>query len=79
MFYPDLIDPYHPPSYRLDPDPQSKDTVIIRFCAGPPYEDIGFRIVKDDWDYSYKKGFKYQFDRGVLQLWFRFKRDVYKR
>jgi hypothetical protein len=33
--------------------------------AGPPYEDIAFRIVDKEWDYSAKRerGFKSTFDK----------------
>jgi hypothetical protein len=38
------------PSYRVEPDPSgSKDTCILVFTAGPPYEDIAFRIVNKEW------------------------------
>jgi hypothetical protein len=38
---------------------------LIRFIAGPPYEDIAFRIVDKEWDYSAKRdrGFKSSFDK----------------
>lgn len=69
LFYPDLLDPLKAPTYRLQEDPEGDgSTVLLRFSAGPPYEDIAFRIVKRDWEYSYKRGFRSSFDRGVLQL-----------
>lgn len=40
---------------------------MIVFTAGPPYEDIAFRIVRRPWEYSHRKGFRSMFDRGVLQ------------
>lgn len=55
------------PIYRLDKIPGDEDTVIIVFSAGPPYEDIAFRIVRKAWDYSHRRGFRSTFDRGVLQ------------
>jgi hypothetical protein len=79
IFYPDLIDPSDQPKYIVEPDGDSSDTVIIRFVGGPPYEDLAFRIVKQDWEYSHKKGFRSSFDRGVLQVWFQFKRNFYRR
>lgn len=43
----------------------------------PPYEDIAFRIVNREWERSHKKGFK--FERGILRLYFNFKRYRYLR
>ncbi|KAL1925562.1 uncharacterized protein VTP21DRAFT_445 [Calcarisporiella thermophila] len=79
IFYPDLIDKSKAPTYRIEKDPTSDETVILRFIAGPPYEDVAFRIIKREWEYSHKKGFRSSFDRGVLQLWFRFKRQFYRK
>lgn len=55
------------PTYRLQKDPSDPDTQIIVFTAGPPYEDIAFRIVRKPWEYSHRRGFRSTFDRGVLQ------------
>ncbi|KAH9274936.1 hypothetical protein BASA83_002648 [Batrachochytrium salamandrivorans] len=79
IFYPDLIDKTKAPTYKIEKDPGSDDTVVIRFISGPPYEDVAFKIVKREWEYSHKKGFRSSFDRGVLQLWFHFKRHFYRR
>ncbi|KAI7852594.1 mid region of cactin-domain-containing protein [Circinella umbellata] len=79
IFYPDLIDKSVAPTYFIEKDPESPETVMIRFRAGPPYEDIAFRIVNREWEYSHKKGFKCSFDRGVLSLWFHFKRQFYRK
>ncbi|KAI8820011.1 cactus-binding C-terminus of cactin protein-domain-containing protein [Fimicolochytrium jonesii] len=95
IFYPDLIDKSIAPTYVREKDPTSTstavdptdptnskaqdDTIILRFKAGPPYEDIAFKIVNREWEYSHKKGFRSSFDRGVLQLWFHFKRHYYRR
>jgi Cactus-binding C-terminus of cactin protein len=80
IFYPDLIDPSHAPTYKLLDDPSGDDTTkMLMFMAGAPYEDIAFRIVNKDWDRGPKKGFKSVFDRGMLQLYFNFKRTPYKR
>ncbi|KAJ1902131.1 hypothetical protein LPJ66_000220 [Kickxella alabastrina] len=79
IFYPDLIDKSEAPTYRIEADPLSEDTVILRFTAGPPYEDIAFRIVNREWEYNRRRGFKNVFDRGMLQLYFRFKRHYYRR
>lgn len=79
IFYPDLIDKTKAPTYRVERDQGYPDTVLIRFIAGPPYEDIAFRIVNRDWEHSHKKGFKCSFDRNVLQLHFHFRRNYYRR
>ncbi|KAJ1914861.1 hypothetical protein H4219_004601 [Mycoemilia scoparia] len=79
LFYPDLIDKSQAPTYRIEKEPGNEDTVIIRFIAGPPYEDVAFRIVKKEWEHSRKRGFRNSFDKGVLQLHFRFRRQFYRR
>lgn len=40
IFYPDLVDKSKAPTYTIDKDGDSSETCIIRFHAGPPYEDI---------------------------------------
>jgi len=79
VFYPDLIDQTKPPRYYLEDDGDSKDHCLIRFTAGPPYEDIAFKIVRKEWEYNHKRGFKCVFDRGVLNLNFNFRRYRYRR
>ncbi|KAJ1940769.1 hypothetical protein EC988_006940, partial [Linderina pennispora] len=79
LFYPDLLDKASAPTYRVEKDPENEDTAIIRFVAGPPYEDVAFRIVNREWELNRKRGFRNTFDRGVLQLHFRFKRHYYRR
>ena len=37
----------------------NKDFVILRIHAGPPYEDIAFKIVNREWEYGYKRGFRF--------------------
>jgi hypothetical protein len=76
IFYPDLIDKTKAPTYRIERENGRKrgqsfaaageeDTCLIRFMAGPPYEDIAFRIVDKEWDYSAKRerGFKSTFEK----------------
>ena len=76
VFYPDLIDKSRAPTYKIERENGRKrgqsfapagedDTCLIRFIAGPPYEDIAFRIVDKEWDYSAKRdrGFKSSFDK----------------
>ncbi|KAI8615611.1 cactus-binding C-terminus of cactin protein-domain-containing protein [Chytriomyces sp. MP71] len=79
IFYPDLIDKTKTPTYKIEKDEGYPDTVILRFIASAPYEDIAFRIVRKEWEYSHKTGFRSSFDRGVLQLHFHFKRQFYRR
>ncbi|KAK4446398.1 mid region of cactin-domain-containing protein [Podospora aff. communis PSN243] len=92
IFYPDLIDKTKAPTFKIIREhgrrrgesfaPAGKeDTCLIRFIAGPPYEDIAFRIVDREWDYSAKKerGFKSSFDKGILQLHFQFKKIYYRK
>ncbi|KAJ8304257.1 hypothetical protein KUTeg_017840 [Tegillarca granosa] len=43
----------------LTPIEDNKDFAILRFKAGPPYEDIAFKIVNREWEYSYKHGFRF--------------------
>ncbi|TNN78126.1 Cactin [Liparis tanakae] len=79
IFYPDLIDKRSTPQYFLEPSLDNKDFGILRFHAGPPYEDIAFKIVNREWEYSHRHGFRCQFSNGIFQLWFHFKRYRYRR
>uniref|UniRef100_A0AAY4CZU8 Splicing factor Cactin n=1 Tax=Denticeps clupeoides TaxID=299321 RepID=A0AAY4CZU8_9TELE len=79
IFYPDLIDKRSTPQYFLEPCPDNKDFGVLRFHAGPPYEDIAFKIVNREWEYSHRHGFRCQFANGIFQLWFHFKRYRYRR
>ena len=76
VFYPDLIDRTRAPTYRIERENGRKrgqsfapageeDTCLIRFISGPPYEDLAFRIVDKEWDYSAKRerGFRSSFDK----------------
>lgn len=85
IFYPDLLDPKRPenaPKYSLERDPRSGpqgDTCLLRFSAGAPYDDLVFRIVNREWEYQKTRGFRCVFDRGIMQLYFNFKRTFYRR
>jgi hypothetical protein len=80
VFYPDLIDKAKAPSFHVNPDPDGNpELCVLRFHAGPPYEDIAFKVVNREWEYSHKKGYKCTFDRGILHLFFNFKRHRYRR
>ncbi len=76
IFYPDLVDITKAPTYRIERENGRRrgqtfapagedDTCLIRFMAGAPYEDLAFRIVDREWDYSAKRerGFRSSFDK----------------
>lgn len=79
IFYPDLIDKSRTPEYFLTACTENPDFVILKISAGPPYEDIAFKIVNREWEFSYKRGFRCQFQNNIFQLWFHFKRYRYRR
>ncbi|KIM83751.1 hypothetical protein PILCRDRAFT_96971 [Piloderma croceum F 1598] len=79
VFYPDLIDKSKAPTYKIVKEPGNDETVLLHFSAGPPYEDIAFRIVNREWEFSHKRGFRSSFDRGCLSLWFNFRRNFYRK
>ncbi|EME46296.1 hypothetical protein DOTSEDRAFT_70330 [Dothistroma septosporum NZE10] len=92
IFYPELVDKTKAPTYRIEREygrrrgetfaPAGEDdTCLIRFVAGTPYEDIAFRVVDKEWDYSAKRerGFRSSFDKGILQLHFQFKKIYYRK
>lgn len=81
IFYPELIDKTKAPTFKITREhgrrkgesfapAGEEDTCLIRFVAGPPYEDVAFRIVDREWDYSAKKerGFKSSFDKVRREL-----------
>lgn len=81
IFYPDLVDISKAPTYKIERENGRKrgetssgsgyeDSCIIRFISGAPYEDIAFRIVDREWDYSAKRerGFKSSFERVSPQV-----------
>jgi hypothetical protein len=79
IFFPDLIDKSRAPQFYLEPDPHTTETCTIRFHAGPPYEDIAFRVVNREWEFSERHGFKNVFDRGILHVYYNFRRHRFKR
>lgn len=66
IFYPDLHNKMQTPQFYLENIQGQPDTLIIRFKAGAPYEELAFRIINKEWDMSEKHGFKSIFDKGVL-------------
>ncbi|RDI79843.1 hypothetical protein Vi05172_g10108 [Venturia inaequalis] len=92
IFYPELAGTYEAPTYKIEREGGRKrgqsfaqageeDTCVIRFIAGPPYTDVAFRIIDKEWDYSAKRerGFRSNFDKGILTLSFQFKKIYYRK
>ncbi|VVD00282.1 unnamed protein product [Leptidea sinapis] len=67
------------PPPKIKPCADNPEFAVLRFRAGPPYEDIAFKIVNREWEYSYKRGFRCHFHNNIFQLWFHFKRYRYRR
>ncbi|KAL7549680.1 hypothetical protein ACHAWF_012942 [Thalassiosira exigua] len=78
VFYPDLIDHSVTPRYALE-RADTDDFCILRFSAGPPYEDVAFKIINRQWNKSRKRGFRCTFERGVLSLYVNFASHWYRR
>ena len=78
IFYPELQDRQVAPKYKIEAS-DSRDTLLLRFTAGAPYEDLVFKIVNKEWDLDRRSGFTCQFERGVLQLYFVLKKETYRR
>jgi hypothetical protein len=70
--YPDLIDKTKTSAYNLTVCEDNRDCSILKFHAGPPYEDIAFKIVSEEWDSSYKHGFRCHFQIGTFNYRFIF-------
>lgn len=67
------------PQYSIEKDIENSLSCLVRFYAGPPYEDVVFRIVNKEWDRSWKSGFRCTFWGGILRLNFFFKQFSYRR
>eukprot|EP01017_Pseudomicrothorax_dubius_P021376 TRINITY_DN23055_c0_g1_i1.p1 TRINITY_DN23055_c0_g1~~TRINITY_DN23055_c0_g1_i1.p1 ORF type:complete len:220 (-),score=43.84 TRINITY_DN23055_c0_g1_i1:117-719(-) len=78
IFYPDLVDKAITPQYYLEMT-DNPDYCTIRFSAGPPYEDIAFKILNREWETNDKHGFVSIFEKGILHLYFNFRRIRYRR
>eukprot|EP01038_Epipyxis_sp_PR26KG_P004479 gene4479-6330_t len=65
VFYPDLVEKLKAPKYHLEAT-ETIDFVIIRFHAGPPYEDIAFKIINKEWDTHPRSGEK----NSLIALYF---------
>lgn len=79
IFYPDLIDPTKTPQYFIEKADRNNEYCILRFTAGPPYDDVAFKIINREWNRSRKRGFRCTFERGVLSLYFNFNTHWYRR
>jgi hypothetical protein len=51
MFYPDLGVQTKTPSYSLTVCEDNRDFSILKFPAGPSYDDIKFKTVHKEWNY----------------------------
>lgn len=78
IVYCDLANPTVAPKYKLEPS-KEPGSLLLRFTAGPPYEDLVFRVPNKQWDFDRRSGFTCTFERGVLRLHFSFMRDRYRR
>ena len=78
IFYPNLVDKTKTPKFYLERS-ETPDMCIIRFGSGAPYEDVAFKILNREWNTRVKGDFLNVFDKGVLKLYFKFKRFRYKR
>jgi hypothetical protein len=79
IFYPDLVDPYHTPEYKITPHASNPDLCVITFKGGAPYTDLAFTIFNREWERSDRSGFRCSFERGVFRLYFNFRRMRYRR
>jgi hypothetical protein len=79
LFYPDLVDQTSTPTYTLIPIPGEPGFALLKFSAGPPYEEIAWKVVDRKWEYAFRSGFRCQFQNGQMQLHFHFQREKYRR
>lgn len=78
VFYPNLPDSSFVPKYEIK-IAENPEHCFITFKAGPPYEDISFKILNKQWNMADRKTFKCIFDRGILHLYFDFEKAFYRR
>ncbi len=57
----------------------SKVVPLMRYYTIQNNQDIAFKILKKEWDFNDKHGFKCIFSKGVLHLYFNFKKYKYRR
>ncbi|XP_026664357.1 cactin-like isoform X2 [Phoenix dactylifera] len=63
IYYPELVG--KAPQYIVEKDGSSTETCLLRFHARTPYQDVAFRIINKEWDYTRRRGFKSTFDHGL--------------
>ncbi|KAG9159692.1 hypothetical protein Leryth_017426 [Lithospermum erythrorhizon] len=69
IFYPNIVDQRNL-QFFIEYEKDNTKTCRLIFQAGPPYQDIAFRIVNQEWDL---KAFKSSFQHGILHLYFNLK------
>ncbi|EDQ86710.1 uncharacterized protein MONBRDRAFT_28043 [Monosiga brevicollis MX1] len=80
IFYPDLVDPTHTPTYKIKPLKNEPGFALIVFTSGPPYQDIAFKIVDKRWAMGRFSGYRCRFTpNNIFELYFRFKKERYRR
>eukprot|EP00055_Hartaetosiga_balthica_P012215 m.58645 g.58645 ORF g.58645 m.58645 type:complete len:838 (+) comp7874_c0_seq1:69-2582(+) len=80
IHYSDLIDRTQTPIFTVMRIPEEPGFSIIRFHSGPPYEDVAFKIVDEQWNYGRRSGYRCQFThKNVFELYFRLSRRRYRR
>lgn len=79
IYYPDLIDKRAVPTYNIFTDNTNPEYCILIVTAGPPYEDIAFRVVNKKIDTLERHGFMCEYRGGVFRLHFQYKKLKYKR
>ncbi|VTZ80097.1 cactin homolog, putative [Plasmodium yoelii] len=78
IFYTNLLNSNQKPSWKIC-SCDEEGAVLIVFHGGPPYIDIAFKIINSEWCYDKHRGFRNVFSRGILQLYFNFKKKRYRR
>jgi hypothetical protein len=80
IFYPDLIGSSRTPRFVVEPTQAGweDEHCILRFIAGPPYDDVAFLIVNRQWN-ERKGSMNCSFERGVLNLRISLQRTRYRR
>jgi hypothetical protein len=80
IFYPELANRENTPTYTLRALPEDPEYAVLRFTAGPPYEDVAFKVLNLPWLHSRRAGYRCQFDRtNCFQLYFFLRRERYRR
>uniref|UniRef100_A0A8C9LPP1 Splicing factor Cactin n=1 Tax=Piliocolobus tephrosceles TaxID=591936 RepID=A0A8C9LPP1_9PRIM len=73
IFYTNLLNKSEKPTWKLCAC-EEENKVLIIFHGGLPYLDLTFKIVNAEWCYDKHRGFRNVFDKGILQLYFNFKK-----